>query len=242
MTSVAIGPAVSPAEAARAALDRGRDGDLGIVGRREADEPAWLRPVSTWISAVPVLPANVAPGDRQAAGRSLLGDVGHHLRNLGGRLLAHHGRWTSGSSSSVVRPSGSVTSCTNVGSISCAAVGDRRGDLRHLHRRDEHGPPRLPGRSRRGRCRSPRGRAPRPGVDGAAGGQLVGREVDRRGPVEAEALHVLDHRLGAELLADLGPVGVDRVGQRRRHVDRPEVLLRRRSRAGRRRSRSRSRR
>ena len=49
---------------------------------------------------------------------------------------------------------------------------------------------------------------------GAAREALVGRQVDLGLVVEAEALHVALHRLLAELLADLGPDGVDRVRQR----------------------------
>ena len=59
------------------------------------------------------------------------------------------------------------------------------------------------------------GRSGLPSCELAAGRELEVGIVERRLLVEAEAVHVLEHRVGAELLADLRPPGVDRVGQRR---------------------------
>ena len=60
-------------------------------------------------------------------------------------------------------------------------------------------------------------------VDAARVDLVVG-QVDRRGRVEAEAVHVFEQRVLADLFAELGEPGVDRVGQRRVERDRAEVL------------------
>ena len=217
MTAVAIGPGDLAAEAACAALDRRRDGDLRIVDRREADEPGAVEarldvdlggsglageraaPSTESAAAVPSSTTEVIISVSCAAVSSLITSL-----------------CSSGSSSSVDAAVGildlldrasaasALPPLATVAATSAICDGGRqqRPLLAALADRDagdvEAGVDELAAACRRRWAPSGR-RAARP-----------------RGPCEAEALHVLEQRLGAERLADLRPIGVDGVASARR--------------------------
>ena len=194
-------------------------------------------PVAGSISAVPVLPANDSPWTvSPAAVPSWVTWVIIVVSSF-----AVSGETTFdcslGSSSSIVRPSGSVAFWRKVGFISVPSLATAAATSAICIGVDEQ--PLLADRHPADVDRVVRVEQAAAVVDAARRHLVVG-EVQLRVAEEPEPIHVLEHRLGAELLADLGEVGVDRVGEREVHVDVAEGSRRRRSRAARRRSRSRS--
>ena len=118
---------------------------------------------------------------------------------------------SSGSSSSIVRPSGSLASWRKVGFISVPSLATAAATsaicIGVVSSRS------WPIATRPMSIASPASSSLPSRIVDAARRHLVVGVVELGVRVEAEALHVLEHRLGAELLADLGPVGVDRVGE-----------------------------
>ena len=142
ITWVAIGPATSPPKQPWQRSIVAATATCGIVGRREADEPGLvdaLRRVADLGRSG--LARERHPVDRQSGRGSLLGDVGHHLGQLGGGLLAdHRSTARAGSSSFVTAPVG-VGDLLQEGRLhQHAAVRDRRRDLGHLQRRRQSWP------------------------------------------------------------------------------------------------------
>ena len=212
MTWVAIGPATSPPKQPVQVSSITATAICGSSAGAKPMNQGRLMPCSTSISAVPVLPANDAPLDGQAGRRSLLGDVGHHLV-----------------SSSAVS---ALTTCVLLVGVELVDRAPVRV-LRLLEERRLHQLAVVGDRRRRPRpsaAASTSSRswpiATRPmSIASLAFEQLVVLVVDPAGShlvvgvvelgvlVEPEPVHVLEHRLVAELLADLGEVGVDRVGE-----------------------------
>ena len=180
----------------------------------------WFRLASTSISAVPVLPANVLPATERLEAVPSSATLVIISASWAADSSLITSLCSSGSSSSAVRPSGSLISWTSVGRISVpslatvaatsAICSGRRQQLTLLAA--------LPDRDA-GDVEALVDQLALRVVDAARGLLVVG-ELDLGVAEEAEALHVLEQRLRAERLADLRPVGVDRVGQRVSHADR----------------------
>ena len=176
-------------------------------------------------SAVPVLPATSTPSSAAAVPVPSLDHVAHHVAELARGLArtsrarppraaarrpcARRGRrpWPPAAASSARRRcrSSAPREAICSGVTSQVALADR-----HAADVDAVG-----GRAARAAC------AP---LLTPLGDHLVVGVVHRRVLVEAEPLHVLGHRVLAEVLRHLGPDRVDRVRQRRREVDLAEVL------------------
>ena len=178
-----------------------------------------LRPV--W--AVPVLPAICDARDLRGRAGALVDDVLHHLGHGRRGLLAERAAERRAAALVAERPAGRAHAVDERGPHHDAAVRERRGDHRHLHRRDDAG---WPGRSRCAPGRSARSAtaACRARADRARGGELVGRVVERRDREEAEALQPARERCAArapaaELVAELREDAVDRVREREREIE-----------------------
>ena len=143
--------------------------------------------------------------ERRRRAGALLDHVLHHRRQLRAPCSGFITRSASSALDLVLRAAVRVDDLLrDVGLHPHAAVGDRRGDGRHLQRRDQqlvladrHAPDVDPRRAR------PQQLAVRAAL--ARGQQLVGGQVDRRLLVEAVPRHVLGHGLLAQLLTDLRP-------------------------------------
>ena len=175
------------------------------------------------------------PSTRQAGRGPLLGDVGHHLGELGGGLLARSPRLLVAGVELLDRRARRGRSPPAGRSASSACRRWRpsprpRPSAVGVASTWPSAPPwpiatRPTSKSVRRPARRPRRRR-RSALICVVGIVELGIGV------EAEPLHVLDHRVGAELLADLGPVGVDRVGQRGRSCRCRRSSRRRRSASG----------
>ena len=216
-TSAAIGAAVPPPVPPVWRSTIG--GDRELVG--EADEPQIVGSVADLGGAG--LARDVDALEPRRLAGALLDDVAHHRAELGRRVLGHHALGLFGQRL-VDRAAVGVEHLLHQPRLHPhAAVADRLRDRGHLERRDQQLvlPDRHPADvdlARIGRQQAPA----RPVL--AARHHLLVRVVHRRILVEPELLHVVAHRALAELLADLGPDGVDGVRERRREVDVAEVL------------------
>jgi hypothetical protein len=199
------------------------DGDLGIVGRSEADEPGRVDPRGAGLRSAR-LAGDGNPRDRGRAAGSVIDRGDHHRVDLARGLARHHAvelLWLDPDDRVAAE---STTRFSTCGSISTPPFRDRGGDHRHLQGRD--GEPFLPEGEAAGidlGRRVRREEEPAAVVE-AARKLLVRGSLERRVLVEAELLHVLEDRSGAERLADVAEDRVDRVLETHRKRGVPEGL------------------
>ena len=88
MTCLAIGAATGAALGADEVLERHRDRDLRVRARREADEPRLVEALRDVQLGGAGLAGDLDALQRGGGAGALAHDVGHHLRQLRGGLLA----------------------------------------------------------------------------------------------------------------------------------------------------------
>jgi len=217
MTSRAIG-----------ALDYNGHRDLGILGRGEGDEPRVQLAVAARLRGTR-LAGDLHAGDLGGLARALVHDVLHHLRDRGGGLLAERAVERLAVARVAQRPARGAHAVDQRRLHDDAAVADRRGDHRHLHRRDDQ-VGLADGRARRIDRRVRREQRVRARAHGAGRRELVGRIIERRDGVEAQLLQrAREHRAArapaADLAAEPREHAVDGVRERVREVERARETL-----------------
>ena len=149
MTSRAIGAAACAAVLLRA-LDDDGDGDLRILGRGERDEPRVEVAVRARLRRAG-LAGDLDAGDLRGAPRALVDDVLHHLGHLGRDLRAEAAAERLAVALVAERAARRAHAVDDRRPHHDAAVRERAGDHRHLHRRRRRGWPArsrcVPGRS-----------------------------------------------------------------------------------------------
>ena len=228
MTAFAIGAATTPpwlcGPCTRSIVTA--TATFGLLTRREADEPRLVDRLRDVQLGGARLAGHLDALERGGDAGPLAHDVGHHLPPAVAALSALMTR--SASAGSIRSHRAPVLVDDPVDEVRLhahAAVGDRRRDRRHLQRRHEQALLADTDAADVDAAGVRRDDLVALDVEDAARAHLAVGIVHRRVGVEAEARHVVRHRLATELLGDLRPDRVDGVRQRVGQRDRAELLV-----------------